>query len=341
MWPHQLLSVDDINREQVECLFAVAAAIARDAHNFRKWAENKILACLFFEPSTRTSASFQAAMLKLGGQVLALPDMPRSSSLAKGESIHDTARTMEQFADIIVMRHPEEHGCREASEALQTAAFINAGNGADEDPTQALLDVFTMFREKGRVDGLTVTVVGDPGSSGAVHSLVKLLDKFRDVSVRFVHIFKGGRKRWALSPGPKLSWHENLHEVIGDTDVLYVTRWPIESYDRDCELQSFWTGELLRSPNRVTPELLQTAPLGMCILHPLPRCEELDPRVDADPRACYFKQVRNGLYLRMALLGLMLHTSPSRCKSGSPHTRYDLVSEMVQRHQGKMSKLQS
>lgn len=238
---------------------------------------NKIMSTVFYEPSTRTLCSFQSAMLRLGGSVINV-DVSRSS-VQKGESIEDTIRAMEIYSDVIILRSPH---------AVVSPKVINAGDGTNEHPTQALLDVYTIHTELG-LGPLTITLVGDLKHGRTVHSLVKLLDKY---PVTFIYVSPKGLEMPSdvMSRVTREQRILSLEEAVRITDVLYVTRVQTERFDYAYE------------PFCVNAELMKLAKRKMIIMHPLPRSSELSPDLDSDPRSVYFKQMENGLYMRMAIL---------------------------------------
>lgn len=261
----------------------------------------KVLANLFYEPSTRTSSCFLAAMTRLGGSVIPISEV-RYSSVSKGESLRDTVRTLEAYADVIVLRHPEEGAAKIAADAAKKP-IINAGDGPGEHPTQALLDLFTIHEELGRIEGLTVTLLGDLKYGRTVHSLAKLLSlygvKVRYVSPSVVRMPEALVAELA-ERGLEQTTHATLDEVIAETDVLYVTRVQKERFSSEADY------EAARGGYRVDREVLAKLKKSCAILHPLPRVGEIDEAVDDDPRAAYFRQVENGMYVRMALLAAVL-----------------------------------
>jgi len=268
-----------------------AALMKRFAPSF----PDKIVVNLFYEPSTRTSCSFQVAAYKLGCNVISVTE--KFSSVEKGESLEDTIKTLNYYGDVIVLRHPVK-GSFDKARAVSKIPVINAGDGNGEHPTQALLDIYTIYDELSKhkikvgQDYITVTFVGDLKNSRTVHSLVKILKEILYVQLIFV------------SP-PSLELDEggiqnlSLREAIGMTDVLYVTRIQKERFDSEDEYLDIINDY---DDYRVTPELLKYAKQEMIVMHPLPRGAELSVEVDKDPRAVYFKQVENGIYMRMAIL---------------------------------------
>jgi aspartate carbamoyltransferase len=260
-----------------------------------------ILANLFYEPSTRTSSSFMAAMQRLGGTVIPINEV-RYSSVTKGESLPDTVRTLESYADVVVLRHPETGSAALAAQYARKP-IINAGDGIGEHPTQALLDLFTILQERGRIDGLTVTMLGDLKYGRTVHSLARLLSLFQ---VRLNYV---APQALAMPEALTTQLHAkniaqrqspDLESVLAETDVLYVTRIQKERFAEADEY------ERLKDSYSVTPETLARAKADMTLMHPLPRVNEIAIECDSDPRAAYFRQMEYGLYVRMALLALVL-----------------------------------
>lgn len=261
-----------------------------------------ILACLFYEPSTRTSASFIAAMERLGGSVIPITQGVQFSSVSKGETLADTIRTLEQYADAIVLRHPETGSAQVAAD-YSSVPVINAGDGSGEHPTQALLDLFTIQEELGTIDGLRVAMVGDLRYGRTVHSLTKLLTQYQ-VSLRFVspEILRLPlvTMNEVIDAGLDVRETHSVADVIGDADVLYVTRVQKERFT---DLAQY---EEVKNFYEITPEVMSQAKQKMIVMHPLPRVGEIHYNVDSDPRAAYFRQVKNGMYIRMALLAAVL-----------------------------------
>jgi aspartate carbamoyltransferase len=260
------------------------------------------LANLFYEPSTRTQASFMAAMQRQGGAVIPISEV-RYSSVAKGESLPDTVRTLACYADVIVIRHPEVGS---AALAAQYAGkpVINAGDGPGEHPTQALLDMFTIREELGRLDNLTVTMLGDLKYGRTVHSLARLLTRFDGIRLNYVspEILQMPRDVMdeVAQKGIAQMEHTALDKPLPATDVLYVTRVQRERFE-DPEVYDKVKGAYV-----ITPEVMKPAKKEMIVLHPLPRVTEISMEFDADPRAAYFRQMEYGLYVRMALLAMVL-----------------------------------
>ena len=261
-----------------------------------------VLACLFYEPSTRTSSSFIAAMERLGGSVIPITSGVKFSSVSKGETLVDTVRTLEQYADAIVLRHPEIGSAQTAAD-YASVPVLNAGDGAGEHPTQALLDLFTIREELGRVDGLKVAMVGDLRYGRTVHSLTKLLLQY-DVSLRFVspEILRLPLNimNKVIDAGVDTRETHDVADVIENADVLYVTRVQKERFS---DLAQY---EEVKDHYVITPELMEEAKEKMVVMHPLPRIGEIHYAVDNDSRAAYFRQVKNGMFIRMALLAAVL-----------------------------------
>jgi aspartate carbamoyltransferase catalytic subunit len=298
-----ILSVRQFTRADLEYIFGVAHEMQEMVCRIGSFdlLKGKILANLFYEPSTRTSSSFTAAMERLGGSVIPINEV-RYSSVAKGESLPDTVRSLEAYADVIVLRHPEIGSAALAAKYARKPV-INAGDGAGEHPTQALLDLYTILAELGRVDGTTITLVGDLKYGRTVHSLARLLSLYK-VRVRYVspEILRMPAEIIAELDGAGISQseHTRLEDVLAESDVLYVTRIQKERF---ADPQVY---EGVKDAYVITPELMRGAKEKMALLHPLPRVGEISMEVDDDPRAAYFRQMEYGLYVRMALLALVL-----------------------------------
>lgn len=301
-----ILSVSQFARQELHELFEVAqemrSMVSRVGHY--ELLRGKVMASLFYEPSTRTSCSFQAAMQRLGGTCLTIQDMAKSSA-AKGESLSDTVRTVGCYADVLVIRHPDLGSAEEAA-SKSRMPVINAGDGVGEHPTQAILDVFTIREELGTVNGLTVTFVGDLKNGRTVHSLALLLSLY---AVRINYISPSELRLpmevldVVASRGVEQLENESLDLVIPETDVLYVTRMQKERFS--CP-KAF---DRLKDAYVITPKALTRAKESMIIMHPLPRVSEISEDVDTDPRAVYFRQMEHGMYVRMALLAMVLGKS--------------------------------
>ncbi|MBI3960196.1 MAG: aspartate carbamoyltransferase [Chloroflexi bacterium] len=298
-----ILSVSQFDRTKLDYIFGVAHEMRVLVERFggADLLQGKILANLFYEPSTRTSSSFMAAMMRLGGQVIPINNV-QYSSVSKGESLPDTIRTLESYSDVIVLRHPEV-GAAATAARYAAKPVINAGDGVGEHPTQALLDLFTIVEELGKVDGLTVAMVGDLKYGRTVHSLTKLLVNY-GVTFRFVspEILRmpGDVLDVVRGSGQEYDEVESLQDVIAGSDVLYVTRVQRERFT---DLAAY---DRVKDLYVVDEELLTQAKEQMIVMHPLPRVGEISYGVDDDPRAAYFRQMRNGMYIRMALLASVL-----------------------------------
>jgi aspartate carbamoyltransferase len=300
-----IISVGQFALSDLEYVFGVA-------HEMRGMVERigtfdllkgKILANLFYEPSTRTSSSFTAAMERQGGSVIPINEV-RYSSVSKGESLPDTVRTLECYADVIVLRHPETGSAAIAAKAARKPV-INAGDGVGEHPTQALLDTFTIFEElgAGQVDGMTVTMLGDLKYGRTVHSLARLLSLYKVrinyVSPEILRMPQEVMEEVAAKGNPQAEF-SGLEEILPETDVLYVTRVQKERFEDPAEY------EKVKGAYVIDPEVMKAAKQNMIVMHPLPRVGEISPDFDDDPRAAYFRQMEYGLYVRMALLAMVL-----------------------------------
>lgn len=298
-----ILSVSQFDRQDLDYLFGVAKEMRATVERIGAFdlLKGKVLANLFYEPSTRTSSSFLAAMARLGGSVIPINEV-RYSSVAKGESLPDTVRTLESYADVIVLRHPEI-GAAGLAARYARKPIINAGDGVGEHPTQALLDLFTIEEELGRLDGLTVTMLGDLRYGRTVHSLSRLLALF---GARLNYVSPDSlqlpRELWdeLATKGVQQSRADELEAVLPETDVLYVTRVQKERFDDPSDY------EAVKGSYVITPETMAAAKPSMALMHPFPRVGEISQEVDDDPRAAYFRQMECGLYVRMALLAMVL-----------------------------------
>lgn len=303
LYGKHILSVSQFSRGDLEQIFAVA----EDMRSMVKLVgtfdllKGKILASIFYEPSTRTSSSFTAAMERLGGSVIPINEV-RYSSVTKGESLPDTVRTLESYSDVIVLRHPETGAAATAAKYTRKP-IINAGDGTGEHPTQALLDLFTIREELGQTDGLTVTMLGDLKYGRTVHSLARLLAlygaKLNYVSPEMLRM-PAAIIQELNARGMKQTEHTKLSPVLAETDVLYVTRVQKERFENLADY------EAVKDAYVISPETLTQAKSKMIVMHPLPRVSEIAMEVDDDPRAAYFRQMEYGLYVRMALLAMVL-----------------------------------
>jgi aspartate carbamoyltransferase catalytic subunit len=299
-----ILTVKQFSRSDLDYIFSVA-------HEMRIMVERigtfdllkgKILANLFYEPSTRTSSSFMAAMERLGGAVIPISEV-KYSSVAKGESLPDTVRTLGCYADVIVIRHPEVGSAALAAKHARKP-IINAGDGVGEHPTQALLDTFTIREELGRLDDLNVTMLGDLKYGRTVHSLARLLTQFNNIKLNYVSPellrMPDDVKEEVAEKGISQTETTSLKSVLPKTDVLYVTRVQRERFVDPDEY------EKVKNAYVVSPEVMKSAKKKMIVMHPLPRVTEISMDFDEDPRAAYFRQMEYGMYVRMALLATVL-----------------------------------
>jgi len=264
----------------------------------------KVMATIFYEPSTRTRLSFESAMRRLGGEVIATENAREFSSSAKGETLEDTIRIVDGYADVIVLRHYES-GAAERASTVSSVPVINAGDGPGQHPTQALLDMYTIDKEIGRLDGISVAMVGDLANGRTVRSLCYLLAKYDDITLYFVAPemvrMRQDIKQYLSDHGVFFSEETDLVEVAGKVDMIYQTRIQKERFgDRIDEYEE------ARGHYIIDRSILDAMKETTIVMHPLPRVDEIAPEVDDDPRAAYFRQAQNGLYIRMALLNMLL-----------------------------------
>ena len=298
-----VIDVPDLTPEELDSLMDTAEDIIARPDDYADACRRKKLATLFFEPSTRTRLSFEAAMYELGGNVISVTGAGTSSA-AKGESVADTAKTVSCYADIIAMRHPKE-GAAAVAARNASIPVINAGDGGHCHPTQTLADLLTIRREKGRLGNLTVGLCGDLKFGRTVHSLINAMSRYEGLN--FVLISPEELKVPSYVKNESLkkksipySQVTNLEDVIGDLDILYMTRVQRERFFNEEDYLR------LRDSYILTPEKMKKARADLSVMHPLPRVNEISVAVDDDPRACYFKQVLNGKYMRMALILMLL-----------------------------------
>ena len=298
-----IITVDQFDRGSLTYIFDVAHEMEVMVERIGAFdlLKGKILANLFYEPSTRTSSSFTAAMERLGGSVIPINEV-KYSSVSKGESLPDTVRSLECYADVIVLRHPEK-GASALAAQYARKPIINAGDGIGEHPTQALLDLFTIIEELGQVDGKTITMVGDLKYGRTVHSLSRLLSLY-NVKLNYVAPEIVAMPAEIIAEidakGIPQASHSNLENCLAETDVLYVTRIQKERFE------SLSDYDLAKDGYIITPEILVDAKEKMIVMHPLPRVGEISMEVDGDPRAAYFRQMEYGVYVRVALLAMVL-----------------------------------
>ncbi len=297
-----LIDIAQLSISEIDALLEKANDIIDNPSKYAEKCKGKKLATLFFEPSTRTRLSFEVAMYELGGNVLGFSEA-QSSSSAKGESVADTAKTVSCYADIIAMRHPKE-GAPLVASLNASIPVINAGDGGHNHPTQTLTDLLTIKREKGGFENITVGFCGDLKFGRTVHSLITALRRYNNV--KFIFISPNELKipeyvRESLK-SDKVDFVEttDLEAVMGTLDVLYMTRVQRERFFNEEEYLR------LKDSYILTPEKLENAKSNLSIMHPLPRVNEISVAIDSDPRACYFKQVLNGKYVRMALILMLL-----------------------------------
>ena len=298
-----VIDVPDLTPAELDALMDTAEDIIARPEKYSDACRGKKLATLFFEPSTRTRLSFEAAMYELGGNVLSVTGAGTSSA-AKGESVADTAKTVSCYADIIAMRHPKEGAALVAARSA-SVPVINAGDGGHCHPTQTLADLLTIRREKGRLDHLTVGLCGDLKFGRTVHSLINAMSRYEGlnfvlISPEELKVPSYVKNDALKKKGIPYTQTTDLMEVIGDLDILYMTRVQRERFFNEEDYLR------LRDSYILTPEKLKKARPDLSVMHPLPRVNEISVAVDDDPRACYFKQVLNGKYMRMALILMLL-----------------------------------
>ena len=297
-----LISIHDLARDDIELILEQAAAMESVAIKRSKELSTKIMACLFFEASTRTRLSFESAMLRLGGSVLGFADVIVSSAGGKGETLADTIRTVERYADVIVMRHPLDGSARVAAE-FSSVPIVNAGSGSEEHPTQGLLDMYSIKKFKGNIDGLSVSLCGDLKYGRTVHSLGMALSHY-DVKIKLAAPptlrMKPAIVNEMKKAGLEVKEVDSVEEAMKDADVIYMTRIQKERFPDISEYDA------VRGKFRISLNEVALMPEDGIILHPLPRVDEIDSEVDATPQAKYFDQVYSGVVTRMAILKMIL-----------------------------------
>ena len=300
---NHLIDILQLSTQEIDELVEKAKDIIANPEAYAHKCDGKILATLFFEPSTRTRLSFESAMLSLGGKTLGFSSAS-SSSAAKGESVADTVRTVSCYADIIAMRHPKE-GAPMAAAAKSPVPVINAGDGGHCHPTQTLADLLTIRREKGRLGGFTIGFCGDLKFGRTVHSLITALARYEDIRFVFIsppelvvpeYMKNGVIRRNRLT----FAETDSLEQALPELDILYMTRVQRERFFNEADYIRLKDSYILE------PSKLRAAKSDLCIMHPLPRVNEISAKVDDDPRACYFKQVENGKFIREALIMFLL-----------------------------------
>ena len=294
-----VLKISDLSVEEINELIAVADDIIENPDKYSEACKHKILATLFFEPSTRTRLSFESAMIGLGGQVLGFSEAASSSS-AKGESVADTVAVVSGYADVIAMRHPKE-GAPLVASMHSEVPIINAGDGGHFHPTQTLTDLLTIHHEKGRFDNLTIGLCGDLKFGRTVHSLIEAMSRYD--GVKFVLISPEELKlpsfvkqEYIKAKGIEYKQSTSLDEVLGELDILYMTRVQKERFFNEEDYLRLKDSYILSS------DKMKLAKEDMIVMHPLPRVNEISTSVDKDPRAAYFRQAKYGRYIRMALI---------------------------------------
>ena len=291
-----LISVNDFRRDEVDALFAKAHEISQNGRSFADALRGRVVLTMFFEPSTRTRLSFESAALRLGAGVTGFSE-PKATSASKGETLEDTVRMCEAYGDVLVLRHPEELSAKRAA-AISKVPIVNAGDGANEHPTQSLVDLFTIQSLRGSIDGVRIGFVGDLRYGRTVHSLLGALALYRNVEVQCFAppslALPIAHKNRAIERGLRVHEGASLRDVVQSVDILYVTR---------IQRERFIAGEdASTDAYRITPETLEQAPASLRILHPLPRVDEIAESVDASPHAAYFAQAANGVPVRQAVL---------------------------------------
>ncbi len=298
-----IINILDLSVEEIDELIRVADDIMEHPDDYNEVCRHKILATLFFEPSTRTRLSFESAMLSLGGQVLGFSDSGSSSS-AKGESVSDTVEVVSGYADVIAMRHPKE-GAPLVASMHSRAPIINAGDGGHYHPTQTLTDLLTIRHEKGRFDNLTIGLCGDLKFGRTVHSLIEAMSRYK--GIKFVLISPEElelpsfiQREYIEDQGIEFVKSTSLDAVMGELDILYMTRVQRERFFNEEDYLR------LKDTYILTADKMKPAKKDMIVMHPLPRVNEISTAVDADPRACYFRQAYYGKFIRMALIMKLL-----------------------------------
>ena len=298
-----LLEPLDFDAREIEALLDLANQIIQNPNYFEEVANNRLLGSLFFEPSTRTRLSFESAMMRLGGKVLGFSEA-NSSSVAKGESIADTVKTVACYSDILVMRHPKEGAPRVALSGIDIP-LINAGDGGHQHPTQTLTDLLTIREEKGRLDNLVIGMCGDLKFGRTVHSLCKAMARYENIKIVLIspselRIPDFIRKEVLAKNNIETLELENLQEALPMLDVLYMTRVQKERFFNEQDYIRLKDTYILDS------QKMRLAKADLAVLHPLPRVNEIAPELDTDPRALYFKQMKYGMFVRMALIVALL-----------------------------------
>ena len=298
-----VIESQQFSRSMLDELFALTEEIKSEPHRFSGRLNGSVMAALFYEPSTRTRLSFEAAMLRLGGSTMGTDNAREFSSTAKGETLEDTIRIVSGYADVIVLRHNEEGAAKRAA-GVSSVPIINAGDGPGQHPTQALLDLYTIGQELSRVDGIRIAMVGDLANGRTVRSLTYLLSKFKDIKIWFVAppqvAMREDLKEHLTEQNIPWVETEDLDAVLPEVDVVYQTRIQKERFADPAAYLA------LKGIYRIDNRSLGLMRKYSIVMHPLPRVDEIAPEVDSDPRAAYFRQAHNGLHIRMALLNILL-----------------------------------
>jgi len=302
---HHIIKAQQFDRKSLDEIFDVASQMEEiSVKGSSDTLNGKIMATIFYEPSTRTRLSFEAAMIKLGGELISTENAREFSSTAKGESLEDTIRIVGSYSDIIVLRH-FENGAAERAAKISPVPIINAGDGPGQHPTQALLDLSTIKKEIGNIDGISIALVGDLAYSRTVRSLCYLLAKYDDVKIYFVAPeevkMRGDIKTYLTKSNIFFSEETDLEKIAAQVDVIYQTRIQKERFGEN--IDDF---EKAKDKYIIDNNILKVMKKRSIIMHPLPRVNEIKTEVDSDPRAAYFRQAQNGLYIRMALLKMIL-----------------------------------
>ena len=321
-----LLDILDLTVEEIDELIATASDIIEHPEKYRDACRYKKLATLFFEPSTRTRLSFEAAMMELGGGVLGFSEAS-SSSASKGESVADTAAIVSGYADIIAMRHPKE-GAPLIATTTASVPIINAGDGGHHHPTQTLTDLLTIQREKGRLEKLTVGLCGDLKFGRTVHSLIAALSRYSEIEFVLIapdelQVPSYVKYPYIIDKGVSYRQVNSLESVIGELDVLYMTRIQRERFLLEDEYLR------LKDSYILTTEKMEMAKKDLIVMHPLPRVNEISTAVDADPRAAYFRQAKYGKYIRMALILKLLSEADGKIYRFRDHIKVPTADNLV------------
>lgn len=303
-----LIQPEDFSVEEINQILSLSQNIIENPSKYSRVCEGKLLATLFYEPSTRTRLSFESAMYRLGGSVVGFSE-PNSSSVSKGESLGDTIRTVSCYADVIVMRHPVAGSAEEAAKYTEIP-FINAGDGGNQHPTQTLTDLLTIKSLKGSLDNHTIGLCGDLKNGRTVHSLVKAMSRYKGTKFIFISPDELKMPKYIKEAiqeqGHAYYETNNLDEVIGSLDILYMTRVQRERFENQEQY------EKLKNYYILNKSKMQNAREDMLVMHPLPRVNEIDAEVDFDERAVYFKQAKYGMFVRMALIMKLLGAKESQ-----------------------------